>query len=251
MADRDVFPYVDSGDSDAAWGQKIQGRQYWDERYAEDFANKRGAFEWYVDFESLSALLATIVKKRHRVLEVGCGNSTLGRDLRAAGYESVTCIDFSPVVISQQESGLGDVDGLKFITMDASHMSFENETFECVLDKATLDAMLSGNLATAKKLVAEVCRVLCDRGTYVIVSHVSPESDNGQKMINNVLVACLDWEMCQWRIDIHSVWVDNDDESSGPHVYCVQKFVRPRTRNISRGVLLGGVNNIVIKQHFH
>lgn len=250
MAGRDVFSYVDSGDSDAAWGQKIQGRRYWDERYAEDFANERGAFEWYVDFESLSGLLATIVKKSNRVLEVGCGNSTLGRDLRAAGYESVTCIDFSPVVISQQES-LGDVNGLKFITMNATHMSFENDTFECVLDKATLDAMLSGNPAFAKKLVAEVGRVLCNRGTYVVVSHVSPESDIGQKMINDVLVACLDWELCQWRIDIHSVWSDNDDESSGPHIYCVQKFVRPRTRNVSRGVLLGGVNNILIKQHFH
>lgn len=50
--------------------------------------------------------------------------------------------------------------------MDAMNMSFENESFDVVFDKGTLDAILCGNNSfdNARKMISGVFRILKPNG---------------------------------------------------------------------------------------
>jgi len=269
-----------SRQSDQNWGKEIQNEEYWNNRYKDDANKTDGNFEWYLNYDSIAGLLSNIVGKNGSVLEVGCGNSNLGIDMINDEFQNVTCIDFSGECIVQQLAKHEGVKKIKFLKMDATNMKgIEQETFDCVIDKATLDALLSGNLDSAKKLVMEMSRVLKNKGSNVIISNVSPSSTMGQQMLHEIIVDNLDWHDSQWTIDIHSFTGDeneddqeNDTEdNSYPHVYCLKKYLRPNTRlqiaavalvgrrkrkrsNIAKEELdqnLKRRKNVIIKQHFH
>ena len=89
-------------------------------------------------------------------------------------------------------------------------------------------------------------------------------------MLNKILSDNLDWVSSQWTIDIHSVMPDFDEDNSheeeenvGPHIYCIKKYLRPRTRSQmavvrstatkkrKRRPILQQYRNIIIRQHYH
>eukprot|EP00946_MAST-07B_sp_MAST-7B-sp1_P002856 g2856.t1 len=169
-------------------------KEYWESRYrkeasGEDTANLHVS-EWYVD--SLTQLLPfvdTVDKSRASVLDVGCGTSTFGEQLCAAGFASVTCIDYSASVISQcrgrKANSAPNVP--KYLTMDARSLEFEDEVFDIVFDKGTMDAMLSAGsdrgpgaaeeaMSGAGKMISEIHRVLTPQnGIYILVSSIPPQ----------------------------------------------------------------------------
>lgn len=108
------------------------------------------------------------------MFQVGCGNSKLSVDMYDVGYKNMTNIDISEVVINQMAKTYRDRESCKWIQMDATLMSFENESFSVVLDKGTLDAMMSEESDTLntmiKKYFSEINRVLKTMGRYVCVS---------------------------------------------------------------------------------
>lgn len=63
---------------------------------------------------------------------------------------------------------------MKYLQMDATNMSFENESFSVVLDKGTLDALMTNDseatIVTIDKYFAEINRVLTNGGRYVCIS---------------------------------------------------------------------------------
>ena len=67
---------------------------------------------------------------------------------------------------------------LKFLKMDATAMEFSEGSFSCVLDKGTLDAMMTDSseevVARVAKMFDEVDRVLRLGGRYVCVSLLQP-----------------------------------------------------------------------------
>ncbi|EFA04484.1 eEF1A lysine and N-terminal methyltransferase homolog [Tribolium castaneum] len=152
--------------------QEFSQKEYWD-----TFFKKRGskAFEWYGEYPELSGHLHKYIKKQDDILITGCGNSTLGRDLYDIGYNNVTNIDISQVVIrqmlSQNEKERPD---LKYMQMDALDMSFQDDSFSVVLDKGTLDALMpDDNPETVAKIIKyfnEIHRVLKLTGRYICVS---------------------------------------------------------------------------------
>ncbi|XP_023014100.2 eEF1A lysine and N-terminal methyltransferase homolog [Leptinotarsa decemlineata] len=152
--------------------EEFSQKDYWD-----TFFRKRGAkaFEWYGEYPELSEYLHKYIKKQDEVLIIGCGNSSLGRDLFDIGYDKITNIDISPVVIrqmlSQQEK---ERVNLKYIQMDALNMSFTNDEFTVVLDKGTLDAIAPNDseatLLKVKSYFDEINRVLRIRGRYICIS---------------------------------------------------------------------------------
>lgn len=87
----------------------------------------------------------------------------------------MTNIDISQVVIKQMnEANKVDRPDLKYIHMDALAMKFEDSQFSVVLDKGTLDALMTDDTddvrVTANKYFAEISRVLRIGGRYVCVS---------------------------------------------------------------------------------
>ena len=75
---------------------------------------------------------------------VGCGNSELSEQLYDVGYQDIVNIDISEVVIKQmKERNASRRPRMSFLKMDMTQMEFPDASFQVVLDKGTLDAVLT------------------------------------------------------------------------------------------------------------
>ena len=72
---------------------------------------------------------------------VGCGNSKLSGQMFKNGYSNVVNIDISPSVIAQMKEQFPD---LVWEVMDATDLQYKDGQFDVVMDKGTLDALISG-----------------------------------------------------------------------------------------------------------
>jgi spermidine synthase len=91
------------------------------------------------------------------------------------GYTNLTNIDISEVVIEQMKKQYRDREGCKWLQMDATAMKeFDNESFSVVLDKGTLDAMMSEESDSLNEMIqnyfSEISRVLKTMGRYICIS---------------------------------------------------------------------------------
>ncbi|XP_078497199.1 eEF1A lysine and N-terminal methyltransferase [Lissotriton helveticus] len=152
--------------------QEFASAQYW-----ERFFRRRGtrAFEWYGGYTELCGVLHKYVKTRDKVLVIGCGNSELSEQMYDMGYEDLVNIDISEVVIRQMnERNAARRPKMTFQHMDMLDMKFSDSHFQVVLDKGTLDAVLTDEeektLERVNQMFAEVSRVLQVGGRYLCVS---------------------------------------------------------------------------------
>ncbi|XP_066117257.1 eEF1A lysine and N-terminal methyltransferase [Saccopteryx bilineata] len=145
--------------------------------YWERFFQLRGrkAFEWYGTYLDLCGVLHKYIKPREKVLVIGCGNSELSEQLYDVGYQDIVNIDISEVVIKQmKERNASRRPQMSFLKMDMTQMEFPDASFQVVLDKGTLDAVLTDEeeetLQQVDRMLAEVGRVLQVGGRYLCVS---------------------------------------------------------------------------------
>ena len=97
----------------------------------------------YVDVDDalLQRITAAIrAPGKPKVLDIGCGNSTLVQRLSTARWD-VTGIDYSPAVISRMQSIYPD-HAHKYLVGDCSSMRFKTASFHAAIDKGTIDGML-------------------------------------------------------------------------------------------------------------
>jgi hypothetical protein len=125
---------------------------------------------------------------------------------------------------------------------DARKLSYENESFEVILEKGTLDAMLSDSdgkgQTNCRKIVSECARVLAIGGYIIIISHLNAYVESGLEWLNSVVVPGLRASgKFEWLIEVHGSDieipsdVDGDEdadekkpiESPGPAVYFIEK----------------------------
>ncbi|CEG35158.1 methyltransferase-like protein 13 isoform x1 [Plasmopara halstedii] len=163
--------------------EEFRKQEYWDH-----FFQKRGekAFEWYGDYNSLRSALQFVLnlpdkappsllrrlKAKLRVLVVGCGNSALSADLAADGFSNLCSVDFSELVINEMRR---KHPLLQWQVMDMTDMrTLEDASFDLVMDKGALDALMAENTAEIKqdanKMLREVRRVLAPGGHYCCVT---------------------------------------------------------------------------------
>lgn len=145
--------------------------------YWEKFFQQRGktAFEWYGTYLELCEVLHKYIKPKEKVLVIGCGNSELSEQLYDVGYQDIVNIDISEVVIKQMKERNGSRrPHMSFLKMDMTQLEFPDATFQVVLDKGTLDAVLTDEeevtLRQVDRMLAEVGRVLQVGGRYLCIS---------------------------------------------------------------------------------
>jgi len=115
-------------------------RSYWDERYSND----EGTFDWFKSYDELEQLFSEIIPHRDvRILVLGCGNSTLSDRMWQAGYRNIVNVDFSAVVIEKMQRLYLDRPGMEWHVMDVRGLEFEPSSFDVVIDKGTMDAMMA------------------------------------------------------------------------------------------------------------
>ena len=109
--------------------KEFHQKEYWD-----SFFKKRGkkAFEWYGEYHELCGVLHKYCKVTDKILQIGCGNSSLASDLYDVGYRQITSIDISDLVINQMNQiNTKSRPELVFDKMDVTDMSFDNDHFRC------------------------------------------------------------------------------------------------------------------------
>ena len=90
------------------------------------------------------------------------------------GFHDITSIDFSYSAIQfQQEFYRLEYPKLVFQHMDVKNMSFKDNTFDMVIDKACLDAVIcsDGSKINVQTMLSEIYRVLKNGGYYMCLSH--------------------------------------------------------------------------------
>jgi len=151
--------------------------QYWDSRYKEE-----EHVEWLLDSEKLGKWVeetaASRWGKEARILHLGCGTSLLPQHLHKLGYRRVVNIDNSPVCISSMRQRFPH---LTFQLMDLNDLQSGEQAFDMVVEKSTLDTLISDcsqGREKAKLLVEkglqEVSKVLRPGGVFLSVSLLSP-----------------------------------------------------------------------------
>jgi len=118
------------------------------------------------------------VKREDVILMAGSGNSRLTEDMFEDGYSTITNVDVSRVVIDQMIEKYKDKPSLQWQQMNVCALDFPDETFDVVIAKGTVDAVLCGEGSTANmaKMCSEVSRVLKPTGCFFIVSYGVPDN---------------------------------------------------------------------------
>ena len=150
--------------------QNYAKKEYWNERFNQTDTN----FDWYADWDQLSKYFIPILNSDSNILMVGCGNSKLSNQMYLSNYKNIINIDISDIVIQKMKKQYPEMD---WQVMDATKMTFENNSFDCSIDKGTLDAIMCGNdpLPPAN-LIKEMIRVTKKGGNICIITHGEPES---------------------------------------------------------------------------
>ncbi|XP_020108093.1 methyltransferase-like protein 13 isoform X1 [Ananas comosus] len=147
---------------------------YWDLRYMEEGG---AAFDWYQRYSALRPFVRKFVPTPARVLMVGCGSALMSEDMVKDGYVDIMNIDISSIVIEMMRTKYAHVPQLKYMQMDVRDMSFfRDESFDCVIDKGTLDSLMCGADAPvcASQMVEEVSRLLRPGGIFMLITYGDP-----------------------------------------------------------------------------
>lgn len=161
---------------------ELATQAYWDGRYADEDAQ---GYDWFKKYGEISPFLETALAScgghDARILILGCGTSSLSAELYDRGYTHVSSIDFSPTAIEACEHLFAaERPGATWQVMDIRKLDFSDGTFDCAIDKGTMDALLchSGSpwdppqdvVDNCAAEIAEAARVLRTGGKFLMVS---------------------------------------------------------------------------------
>ncbi len=186
-------------------------------------------------------------RRPKRVLEVGCGDMPLGTGLildllsmqansleeAKSIVEEVTCIDYSDTVVQrliekekkEHEHNTAPADDMQhrstmftnlrptFLALDARSLPFLSDAYDLILEKGTLDAMLSdkeNGLTNCIQIVKEMARVTSDGGAILIVSHLNANEEKGVVWLEDVVFNGLKAEFLERS---HSKRLSSDEHT--------------------------------------
>jgi len=148
----------------------FKSKEFWDKFFA-----KRGdePFEWYGSYSFYQPILTKELPTKSRILMLGCGNSLMSEQMYDAGYSQITSIDYSEKTIAKMDARKKDRK-LAYSVMDITNLKFPNDSFDAVIDKATLDAMMTDETVDCIELVHKMwdnaIKVLANKGKYICIT---------------------------------------------------------------------------------
>lgn len=152
---------------------------YWDMFHSETSSLRpQGSLsdnEWFVNYVAIKPLIEENTSKENKndckVLHVGCGLSSIANCLALDGYDNIENIDFSPVAIKKMKELHPDH---SWRVMDCTRLNFDDNAFDCAIDKAVLDSICCSSRKRTWDYCHEVFRVLKEGGKWIIVSQAPP-----------------------------------------------------------------------------
>merc|ERR1712070_343555 len=105
------------------------------------------------------------------ILMFGCGNSDLSERMYERGYESIINIDISQALLDGLKNRLqAKMPKAQWLFMSGAEMTFEDNHFDAIIDKGTLDA-IEQNQDLQERSIKEVQRTLKSGGTLVSITY--------------------------------------------------------------------------------
>ena len=155
-------------------GEDYGEAEYWENRYKAE----EEQYEWFLPWSQTIEFIEKYVREAHIALNLGCGNSRMSEEMLNSGIDCVMSIDISPTVIDQMKRKYEKQPKLKWQVMDCSKLDFDDESFDLVVDKGTLDALYcsSSSKEIVPKTLSEIRRVLKKNGFFIDISFGSPAS---------------------------------------------------------------------------
>ena len=190
---------------------------YWRARYA---ACKPGdTFEWFLSYLDLEPLLQPWLRSSASVLDIGCGASQLLADMRAAGHRGrLVGVDVASEAFAVVRDTAAAAD-IELVVADARALpraAFPDASFDAVIDKGTVDALITGEYADVTAIVREATRVLRPGGRFVVCSHHAPDlEDDDDSWLNTVLEGLANG--ANWKLAAHTLAIE------APSVYIFSK----------------------------
>uniref|UniRef100_A0AC34FMV7 Methyltransferase type 11 domain-containing protein n=1 Tax=Panagrolaimus sp. ES5 TaxID=591445 RepID=A0AC34FMV7_9BILA len=144
--------------------------QFWEKLYK---SGKK--IDWYGNIQKYIPTIRHMVKKDHKILQIGCGNALSEYGLYDYGYQYIHSVDIDERLINERTKDNETLvrPGLTFACEDATKLTADDNTFDFVFDKGTLDAFLpSAKTETelATKMLDEALRVLKPNSKYIIIT---------------------------------------------------------------------------------
>ncbi|GAA6041922.1 hypothetical protein JCM8097_000222 [Rhodosporidiobolus ruineniae] len=159
-------------------------QEYWDSRYSKE--SEDSSFDWFKTYADIKDLVNRYIPdKGAKIVMLGCGNSTLSRDMYDDGYHNIHNIDYSPVVIEKMAAANASREGMTWTVADIRALPFPAASIDVCLDKGTLDALMTAKrldpwnpppemVANVKGEVDEVVRVLKPQGRFLYLTFGQP-----------------------------------------------------------------------------
>ena len=212
-------------------------------------------------------------KSRVRILVVGCGNAPFSCDLYDDGYTNIVNIDYSGTVIqNMQQLHSTSRPNMQWIVMDMTRNTFSNASFDVVIDKAAMDAIMTKErdvwnpnptvIHQAYQMCYHISRILQPHGTFVQISLTQPHFRNKYLLhlhVNDSIPSSTDEDsdaVITTTVQYSDSLVDpptstnNDDANNNHHnndkYYCpqfdwtVQSEVAGRSHDIGAGAGMFG-----------
>ena len=145
----------------------------------------------------------------------------------ADGYHRIHNIDYSAPVIQNMSEHCDSCRGMKWSVMDCMDLKFGDECFDVVIEKATIDALLSeeksvwdvsqNGIRIVSTILNEVNRVLVDSGQFISISFFGPH------LRHRLYKTCLD--SCHHMLPINRPLLRMKaihELSTNFHYYCYQ-----------------------------
>ena len=128
----------------------------------------------YGSFKNFAQLCFRNIRMNEKCLVIGCGNSAFSSDLYDHGFKQITNIDFSEQVIHSMKLQNVNRNEMVWEVMDMTALTYADESYDVVLDKGALDALMSANTpqakAQAEDMFQSILRVLKVNGRYVCIT---------------------------------------------------------------------------------
>ncbi|GMH85702.1 hypothetical protein TrST_g4788 [Triparma strigata] len=202
---------------------------YWSKRYA-----VTGNITGSTDNEEMSVMIS---ERDHdwyfSVLEIGCGMKPILTTISLPPVESpstpfnLLSLDYAQPCISHLKKNFNSSPEktYTFIKADARDVPLSSSSVPLVIEKGTLDAMITSEVDDAVRVLKEMARVTSRY--LVVVTHFNVETEEGEEWVEDVLGVGLETEGggVFWKVNC------NVGEQGGAMVVVCEKCVRRKTRN--------------------
>ena len=196
--------------------------------------------DWYFSGEELqpllSPLLSSISSSRlhpNTVLEIGCGMKPILTTLSLPPVRfpstpfNLLSLDYAQPCIDHLKKSFKSTSDktYTFIKADAKNVPLESSSVPLVIEKGTLDAVITSGVDDAVQVLKEMARVTSRY--LMIVTHFNIETEEGSDWVEDVLSEGLSTEGggVFWKVNC------NVGEQGGAMVVVCEKCVRRKTRN--------------------